>query len=174
MIEKTDNSMIPSRIDGLPAGWPLVSVIIPAYNAAAFVSNAIESALAQTHHPLEIIVVDDGSTDGTINMVRKFPVTLVQQSNSGPAGARNTGALASSGEWLAFLDHDDTWDMNKTAVQMTYVDESISAVFSPKDPYLSEFNFNDLFWRNLGGNPSSTIIRRETLSKLGTFDDVAL
>lgn len=159
-----------SRIDGLPADLPLVSVIIPAYNAEAFLNKAIESALAQTHHPLEIIVVDDGSADSTIEVATTFPVTLVRQSNGGPAGARNAGVLASSGEWLAFLDHDDTWHADKTAVQLTYVDERTSAVFSPKDPAKPTFTFDELFWRNLGGNPSSTLIRRDTLISLGMFD----
>ena len=136
-----------------------MSVIIPAYNAEHFLSKAIESALAQTHRPLEIIVVDDGSADRTIEIAKTFPVTLIQQPNGGPASARNAGVLASSGEWLAFLDHDDTWHANKTAVQLTHVSEHTSAVFSPKDPSKPAFTFDELYWRNLGGNqfhPDST------------------
>jgi glycosyltransferase involved in cell wall biosynthesis len=89
----------------------MVSVIIPAFNAEAYVADAIETVLAQTYEPIECIVVDDGSTDGTAAAVRAFgaKVTLIQQPNAGIAGARNSGAASASGEYLAFLDADDRW-----------------------------------------------------------------
>ena len=89
---------------------PLVSVIIPAYNSAAYIARAINSALAQDYPNTEIIIVDDGSTDGTRNIVSEFPnVICIAQKNSGPAAARNAGIRASSGEFVAFLDADDEW-----------------------------------------------------------------
>jgi glycosyltransferase involved in cell wall biosynthesis len=160
-----------SRIDGLPADLPLVSAIIPAYNAAAFIHRAIESALAQTHHLLEVIVVDDGSQDETIKMAQRYPVTVVRQENGGPASARNRGALAAGGEWLAFLDHDDSWHAGKTSQQLKYAQPGISAVFSEKSAPVDQMTFAEMFERNHGGNPSSTIIRADVLRDLGGFDD---
>lgn len=160
----------PSLIDGKPAGQPLVSVIIPAFNAAGFIHKAIESALAQTHHPFEIIVVDDGSSDDTVEVVRRYPVTLIEQKNGGPAAARNTGVQHAGGEWLGFLDHDDIWHVNKTAVQLTYATTGVSAMFSAKDRSVDQFSFEDLYWRNLGGNPSSSMIRRAEVLALDSFD----
>ena len=88
-----------------------VSVIIPAYNAEAYIGDAVESALRQTYTDIEIIVVDDGSTDGTSDRLRAFGDRIVvhRQSNAGVAAARNRGARAANGEWLAFLDADDEW-----------------------------------------------------------------
>jgi glycosyltransferase involved in cell wall biosynthesis len=163
---------LPSRIDGLPASLPLVSAIIPAYNAAKFIHVAIESALAQTHHLLEIIVVDDGSKDETARIAESYPVTVIRQENGGPASARNTGARTARGEWLAFLDHDDSWHANKTEQQLKYANPDISAVFSKKsDGDAPVLSFAQMFARNHGGNPSSTIIRAEVLRDLGMFDD---
>jgi glycosyltransferase involved in cell wall biosynthesis len=91
-------------------GWenPLVSIIIPCYNQAHFVSEAIESALAQTHSPIEIVVVDDGSADNTSAIAARYPgVRYVRQENKGLAGARNTGIRQSTGDFLVFLDADD-------------------------------------------------------------------
>lgn len=156
--------------DGQPAGWPTVSVIIPAYNSAAFVGRAIASAMAQSHRPLEIIVVDDGSTDATAEAVERYPVTLIRQANTGPGGARNTAAQVARGEWLAFLDHDDTWHQQKNEIQLGLAGPGIDAVFSAKDPNVTDVTFEKMYWRNLGGNPSSTLIRRETLIELGMFD----
>jgi glycosyltransferase involved in cell wall biosynthesis len=108
-----------------------VSVIIPAHNAEAYIEETIRSALAQTHADLEIIVVDDGSTDRTAERVRAFGDRLVLrvQPNAGVAAARNTGARLATGEWLAFLDADDLWEPEKTERQllssdapMTYTD----------------------------------------------------
>lgn len=160
-----------SRIDGLPADLPLVSAIIPAYNAAGFIHRAIESALAQTHHLLEIIVVDDGSQDDTAEVAQRYPVTVIHKSNGGPASARNTGASVASGEWLAFLDHDDSWHPNKTEQQLKYVRPGVSAVFSEKSAPVESITFAEMFERNYGGNPSSTIIRADALRDLGGFDD---
>ena len=160
-----------SLIDGKPAGVPLVSVVIPVYNAAPFVHRAIESALAQTHRPLEIIVVDDGSTDETAQIVRRYPVTLLQQKNGGPGRARNAGVRLSRGEWIAFLDHDDAWHPEKTERQLACVESDVSAVFSAKDPSVRDVTFWDMYWRNLGGNPSSTIVRREVIIALGLFEE---
>ncbi len=160
-----------SRIDGRPADIPLVSAIIPAYNAAGFIHRAIESALAQTHHLLEIIVVDDGSQDNTADIAQNYPVTVIRKTNGGPASARNAGASAASGEWLAFLDHDDAWHCEKTEQQLKYVRPDVSAIFSVKSAQVETLTFAELFERNHGGNPSSTIIRADVLRDLGGFDD---
>ena len=170
-IQGPHSKTVSSRIDGRPADHPLVSAIIPAYNAAKFIHGAIESALAQTHHLLEIIVVDDGSRDETAKVAAIYPVTVIRQENGGTANARNTGARAAGGEWLAFLDHDDSWHADKTEQQLKYVQPGISAVFSKKAPGGAAISFADMFARNLGGNPSSTIIRADVLRNLGMFDD---
>jgi glycosyltransferase involved in cell wall biosynthesis len=101
---------------------PAISAIIPAYNRRDFVGAAIDSALAQTGADLEVIVVDDGSTDGTADFVRREHAgraTLIAlPENSGlPAVARNAGIKASSGKWIAFLDSDDRWAPDKLARQ---------------------------------------------------------
>ena len=171
-MEQRSQEEVPiSLVDGKPAGVPLVSVVIPVYNAAASVHRAIESALAQTHHPFEIIIVDDGSTDETVQVVQRYPVTLVQKKNGGPSSARNAGVHLSRGEWIAFLDHDDAWHPEKTERQLACVESDISAVFGAKDPSVRDVTFWDMYWRNLGGNPSSTIVRREVIIALGLFDE---
>lgn len=88
-----------------------VSVIIPAYNHAPFLPWAVKSALAQSLRPLEVIVVDDGSTDDTAEVLRPYEgrVRVLRQPNRGVAAARNAGAAVASGELLAFLDADDAW-----------------------------------------------------------------
>jgi glycosyltransferase involved in cell wall biosynthesis len=88
-----------------------ISVVIAAYNIGEFIGRAIESVLAQTRGPDEIIVVDDGSTDETAAQIKKFgaKVKYIYQDNAGPGAARNTGIKAAGGEWVAFLDGDDEW-----------------------------------------------------------------
>ena len=99
---------------------PLISVIIPAYNAERYLSAAIDSVLAQTRPADEIIVVDDGSNDGTsrVEEVYRGQVRWLRQANQGSAAARNRGVAAASGELLAFLDADDLWVPEKLAWQM--------------------------------------------------------
>src|SRR5690606_15764736 len=87
---------------------PLVSIVIPCYNHARFLGEAIESALGQTYPRVEVVVVDDGSTDDTAAVVVRYPaVRYVRQANAGLAAARNAGLRASTGELLVFLDADD-------------------------------------------------------------------
>ena len=90
---------------------PLFSVVIPAYNSGDFVARAIESVAAQRCADCEIVVVDDGSTDNTVEVVRSFGsrVSLVQQPNQGPGAARNAGIARAAGEYVVFLDSDDLW-----------------------------------------------------------------
>jgi glycosyltransferase involved in cell wall biosynthesis len=98
---------------------PLVSVIIPVYNGAKFIAEAIESVCVQNYEPLEIIIVDDGSTDDTSSVVRSFKdIHYIRQENHGCAAARNTGITESRGDLLAFLDADDYWAANKLHVQV--------------------------------------------------------
>jgi len=90
---------------------PLVSVIVPTYNCAAFVRSAIDSVLAQSYAPIEVVVVDDGSTDETLAVLSGFGerIRVFSQSNAGPAAARNRAVAQAHGEYLAFLDGDDLW-----------------------------------------------------------------
>ena len=88
-------------------GRPLVSVIIPCYNSARYLAETIESVLAQTYPRVEIILIDDGSTDATAQIAQDYPVNYVYQANRGISAARNSGFLHSQGKYVLFLDHDD-------------------------------------------------------------------
>lgn len=98
---------------------PKISIVIPAYNAEAFLGQTIASISAQSFDNFEIIVVDDGSTDATAEIASTADprVRVVQQRNQGIAVARNVGISESRGEWIAFLDHDDLWHPHKLKAQ---------------------------------------------------------
>lgn len=102
---------------------PLVSVVVPTFNCARFANEAISSVLAQDYPNLELIVVDDGSTDGTLERLprQEARVQILRQENAGPAAARNRGAAAARGEFLAFLDCDDVWLPGKLAAQVQHL-----------------------------------------------------
>lgn len=99
---------------------PQVSVIIPTYNSASYLREAVESVLSQTYRDFEILVIDDGSTDETPEIVKRYgrQVRYLHQSNSGVAVARNRGISESQGQYVAFLDSDDTWFPRKLECQM--------------------------------------------------------
>jgi glycosyltransferase involved in cell wall biosynthesis len=101
-----------------------VSVVIPAYDAESFIEETVDSALAQTHSNVEVIVVDDGSTDGTLDRLARFGhrVIVYSQSNAGVSAARNAGVLRATGAWIAFLDADDVWLPNKLEWQLSAAD----------------------------------------------------
>lgn len=111
-----------------------VSVIIPVFNAEAFLREAILSVLNQTHPPYEVVVVDDGSTDGSADVAKAFSGTVqyYYQPNSGHIFARNTGIEKASGDYLAFIDADDLWLKNKIEIQLAAFisDDDLDAVFS--------------------------------------------
>jgi len=98
----------------------MVSVIIPVFNGEEYLAEAIDSLLAQTYKPLEIVVMDDGSTDGTATVASRFKehIRYIYQSNSGPAAARNRGLRIARGEVFGFLDADDLWVENKLDLQL--------------------------------------------------------
>ena len=97
----------------------LVSIIIPAYNAEAFINDAIESVLAQDYRPIEVIAVDDGSGDLTACIAERFgpPVICHRQKNAGPPVARNRGLLLARGEYIGFLDADDLYEPGRVKLQ---------------------------------------------------------
>lgn len=99
---------------------PLISCIIPVYNGEHYLRESIDSILAQTYQPLEIIVADDGSTDGTGAVIATYgnQIRYLSQPNRGPAAARNLGLRAALGDFVAFLDADDLWHPEKLARQM--------------------------------------------------------
>lgn len=102
-----------------------ISVIIPGYNAGAWIRRAIESVLNQTVRPAEVIVVDDGSTDDTALLVQDYGVLVryIRQQNAGPSAARNLGASRAESEWIAFLDADDEWLRYKMERQLSVMRE---------------------------------------------------
>ena len=99
---------------------PLISCIIPVYNGQRFLAESLDSIFAQTYRPLEVIVCDDGSTDGTAHVAAEYPQPLVyiHQPNQGSPRARNCGIRAAKGDFLAFLDADDLWRSEKLTRQM--------------------------------------------------------
>ena len=102
----------------------LVSIIVPVFNCETFIAEAIESALAQTYRTIEVIVVNDGSTDGTLSVLQGFgdQIKVIDQANGGPPKARNAGLAAAKGEYIAFLDADDVWLPGKVAAQVAHLE----------------------------------------------------
>ncbi|MEH2397435.1 glycosyltransferase family 2 protein [Nostoc sp.] len=118
---------------------PKVSVIIPAYNTEAYIAKAIESALEQTLTDIEVIVVDDGSSDKTVEVVKSFTdqrlKVIVNQQNLGVSGARNRALRAAQGEWIAVLDSDD-WYAPERLEKLVLLAEETNADMIADDPYL--------------------------------------
>ena len=172
---------------------PSVSVIIPSYNCAHYLPKAIESALAQNYADLEIIVVDDGSTDDTPNVVTPYldRITYIRQANKGLPGARNTGIRAAKGEFIALLDSDDSWLPEKLIRQMPlFEDPAIGIVYTDfcvlyadgrtlpsylaERPLASEGFVLDNYIRSRFLFPSTMVLRREAMEQCGLFDEKML
>lgn len=157
-----------------------VSAIIPAFNAAAFIADAIESVLTQSRPPEEIIVVDDGSSDETGTIAGKYPqVTLVRQDNAGQGAARNRGAEQARGELLAFLDADDLWTERKLAMQVGALsaDAALQAVFGLAQEFRHSAGTageTQVLRRPLGEPrrahlPSAMLIRKTAFEQIGSY-----
>jgi glycosyltransferase involved in cell wall biosynthesis len=166
---------------------PKVSVVIPTYNRERLIARAVESVLAQTFKDYEIILIDDGSTDQTKEILRSFEgrIRYIYQTNAGISGARNRGIQESSGEYIAFLDSDDTWLPEKLAEQVRILDTrpEIGIVYA-RMPIINEAgkqiglkpqaesgkNFDELI-RLWGDLPTSTVmVRKACFEKAGLFD----
>jgi len=109
---------------------PAVSVVIPAFNSAEYLGEAIQSVLNQSVQASEILVVDDGSTDQTRAVAQQYPVSYTYQRNAGPSAARNTGIAKSTGDFVAFLDADDLWAPHKIELQLSGFQKYPDAGFS--------------------------------------------
>ena len=162
----------------------LVSAVIPAYNYGHFVTEAVKSALNQTYPNVEVIVVDDGSTDGTADILKPFDsrIRYLYQANKGLSAARNTGIRAARGEWVAFLDADDLWHPSKTETQLKAISRdsrigligSLPAASLPPQleaaPRVRPLSVRD-FLVSIPTGPSGTMVRRECFDRAGFFDE---
>ncbi len=112
------------------AALPLVSVILPTFNRAWSINQAVDSVLAQDYPALELIVVDDGSTDNTLELLEQYnnDIIVLKQANMGVSAARNTGIRKSRGEFIALLDSDDMWDKRKISCQVDFFTEHPDAM----------------------------------------------
>lgn len=115
------------------ADSPAISVVIPCFNGAQYLGEAIQSALTQTYPPVEIIVVDDGSEDNSAEIAESFgpPVRVLRQANSGESVARNKAWELTTGDWIALLDADDRWLPEKLARQIALIDAGVVAIHTP-------------------------------------------
>lgn len=193
----TENSIL-SRNRILPDS-PLVSIIIPAYNCADHIAEAVDSALAQDYPGKELIVVNDGSTDDTRSILESYGerIRLIDQENAGSAVARNTGLDAAQGDLIAFLDSDDYWYPGKLSLQVAYLEahpevglvyndwlvwrpDASGAYILPAMPALPEDRFdiieqdsgwiyNRLFRESLI-HTTAAMLRRDVIKKTGYFD----
>ncbi|NUN50738.1 MAG: glycosyltransferase family 2 protein [Candidatus Brocadiae bacterium] len=171
---------------------PRVSVVIPTYNRAAMVCVAIDSALAQTFRDQEVVVVDDGSTDGTAEVLAARygdRIRYLRQENAGSAAARNHGVREARGELIAFLDSDCVWVPEKTALQVGYLDAhpEMAMVYSPHLPlaedgrllretanekvYHSGRIFRALYSETHFLSNPTVMIRKKVIEEVGGFDE---
>jgi glycosyltransferase involved in cell wall biosynthesis len=172
---------------------PLVAVVIPSYNYGRFISDSVESVLRQTYSPIELIVVNDGSTDDTEARLRRYGdrLRVITQPNSGLSAARNTGIHAAAGEFIAFLDADDWWEPEKIGRQVEVLcgrpelgavgcgERQVDAngrefgLWIQPEPGVSKTDTLRMavqrrFW--IGGSGSGILARREVFDEVGLFD----
>jgi len=167
---------------------PKVSVVIPAYNAERHIRETLDSVLAQTYRDFEVVVVDDGSTDRTREIVGSYggPVRCIAQANAGPSAARNRGVREARGEFVAFVDSDDLWLREKLAEQVPLFDADgrVGLVYchvqritadgqplpTPQMPKPTGQVFVDFLFRNHCPT-SAAVVRRECFERCGYFPE---
>jgi len=170
---------------------PLVSVVMPVYNVENYVQQAIRSVLDQTYENIELIIVDDQSPDNSIALIRTTfsdsRIKILRQKNRGLAGARNTGIRHAKGSYIALLDSDDFWQIDKLEKQIAimqkkprcgltfsaslFVDEAGKSLNKLQAPIKkSEYQAKDIFCRNPIGNGSSPVIRKSIFDQIAFTD----
>ena len=166
----------------LPSSKPQVSVVIPMYNVAKYIELCINSVLEQSFTDFEIICVDDGCTDNTLDILATFTdprIKLIIQANRGLPGARNTGMNAAKGQYIALLDSDDFWHQDKLKLHVEHLNkqQDVGISFCPsafvddddkplgivQRPKLKDLSQRDIFCRNPIGNGSAPVIRKAML-----------
>ena len=173
---------------------PIVSVIIPCFNCALFLAEAISSVLRQDFTNYELLIVDDGSTDDTPNLIKPYladkRVRYLPKKNGGLSSARNYGIINANGDYIALLDADDIWYPEKLACQIKHIENrpDVGMVFSNFNTFnadgiifsgkvsdsIDSFpnpEFNILFSRNNFIYPSTVLIRKSIFKKCGFFDE---
>jgi glycosyltransferase involved in cell wall biosynthesis len=166
-----------------------ISVVIPAYNAAGFIAQTLESVLGQTLPPDEVLVIDDGSTDSTAEVAERFgaPVRVIRRANVRQAASRNFGVQEAAGEWVAFVDADDLWEPHKLARQMEelarnpaaslcytarveFVEQGGTIQLGKVVPVPPPEGIRGALYRNTTFLPSSVLLRRSAFLAAGGFD----
>ncbi|QKT04319.1 glycosyltransferase [Ectothiorhodospiraceae bacterium 2226] len=176
----------------MPGQRALVSVVMPAFNAERYLEAAIQSVLNQSYRTLELLVVDDGSCDGTVEIVRRYArrdarVRLLRQGNAGVAAARNRGLAHARGEYIAPLDADDLWYPNKLALQVACLEQApdeVGVVYA-WSAHINEHGaltggysaaqeegdvYAALVLGNFIGNASATLFRQACVERCGGYD----
>lgn len=159
---------------------PSISVIIPVYNGERFLAEAIESVLKQDYAPLEILIVDDGSTDGSAAIARSFGerVRYVYQANAGPAVARNQGLALAKSDIIAFLDADDLWPAHKLHLQAAQLTSDPAQqlvwghyqIIAPCPTASAADAFGEFAKPALSPLLGSMLIRKNVFTQVGVFD----
>jgi len=159
----------------------LISIIIPVYNGARFIPDTLKNILEQTKPPLEIIVIDDGSVDGTGDIVKStYPdIRYRFQDNQGPAAARNAGLKIARGNAIAFQDIDDLWPENKLELQATYLIQNpmVNIVLGQTQIYIQKTNSTGEHNYDKYKNPwpslsfGSALIRKSVFETVGVLDE---
>lgn len=165
-----------------------VSVVIPAYNAENTIVRCLNSVLAQTYPVFEIIVINDGSTDRTKEIIEEyiqnhsgFNIKLINKANGGVSSARNVGLKLASGEYIALLDSDDEWLKQKTEVQIEYFEKDVKIDFlaagfqgfhlkNKSQNELFQITFEKLLFKNFF-QPSTVIFKNKIISNVGFFEE---
>ena len=169
----------------------LVSVIVPTYNIEQYIADTIKSVLAQTYSHFELLIIDDESTDRSVEICRQFNdsrIKIISQKNRGLAGARNTGIRNAQGAYIALLDGDDLWLPEKLANHVQHLESNsdVGVSFSRSEfidaqgnslgiyqmPKLKDITPGHLLCRNPVGNGSAPVIRREVFDDICFQDDL--
>jgi glycosyltransferase involved in cell wall biosynthesis len=158
---------------------PLVSVVIPVRNGERFLDEALDSVFAQGYEPLEVVVIDDGSTDATAEIALARPVVYLHQRHAGVAAARNAGVAAAGGSLVAFLDADDVWLPGSLELRVGHLmaNPEVGFVLAHMEIFLEPGSRRPHWWapgwngRPQHGQLPTLVGRREALAAVGTFDE---
>ena len=169
----------------------LISVIIPAYNVDKYLAETLDSVLAQIYPHFEVVIVNDGSTDRTLEIAQGYAakddrIQVISQANQGVSAARNHGIRVTTGELLAFLDGDDRWNPNKLSAHINHFHEienlgmsfaKVAFITSDgsytkqcSNSKLTSLNPEDFYVENLVITPSNVVVRRSTIDSVGHFE----